>query len=106
MDGIPSVRDATQQAPHKTVGQVSDTEYGRGSFLGQGFRVIRSASPNEARIEVYSKDRWWLMCRICRLSSSVPQFHWQREWLRVGQPWHDGVEAAAREILAEVSHGT
>jgi len=79
---------------------VADTEYGRGSFLGQGFRVTRSASPNEARIEVYSKDRWWLMCRVCRLSSPFPDFVWQREWLRVGQAWRTGVETVAAEILS------
>jgi len=100
MDGKASVRDAaiTRQQPMPDV--TSDTEYGRGSFLGQGFRVTRSASPSEARVEVYSKDRWWLMCRICRLSSPFPDFVWQREWLRVGQAWRDGVEEAASEILA------
>ena len=102
MNGTISVRHAALTGQHPQPDTVSDTEYGRGSFLGQGFRVIRSASPNEARIEVYSKDRWWLMCRICRLSSLNPQFHWQREWLRVGQAWRDGVEAAATEILAGV----
>jgi len=105
MDGKASVRDAaiTRQQPMPEIS--SDTEYGRGSFLGHGFRVTRSASPNEARIEVYSKDRWWLMCRVCRLSSAFPDFLWQREWMRVGQAWRTGVEDVASVILAEDRHG-
>jgi len=100
MNGTFSVRHAALSGQHSLPGAVSDTEFGRGSFLGQGFRVTRSASPSEARIEVYSKDRWWLMCRICRLSSPFPDFVWQREWLRVGQAWRTGVEEVASEILS------
>jgi len=100
MDGKASVRETALRHQHPMPDVTSDTEYGRGSFLGQGFRVTRSASPNEARIEVYSKDRWWLMCQIRRLSSPFPDFAWQKEWMRVGQSWRDGVEEAASEILA------
>jgi len=100
VNGTFSVRHAALTSQHSMPDTASDTEFGRGSFLGQGFRVTRSASPSEARIEVYSKDRWWLMCRICRLSSPFPDFVWQREWLRVGQAWRDGVETVASEILS------
>ena len=99
MDGTPSLRDAAMSRQHAMPEISSDAEYGRGSYLGHGFRVTRSASPNEARIEVYSKDRWWLMCRVCRLSSAFPDFAWPREWMRVGQTWRTGVEDAASEIL-------
>jgi len=99
MDGKASVRETALQHQHPMPDVTSDAEYGRGSFLGHGFRVTRSASPSEARIEVYSKDRWWLMCRVCRLSSAFPDFLWQREWMRVGQAWRTGVEDVASEIL-------
>ncbi|MFD0558480.1 hypothetical protein FB566_4425 [Stackebrandtia endophytica] len=104
MDGAISVREIKDAHEHQQA--VADTGcgsvLGRGSFLGHGFRITRGASPEEARVEVYSRDRWWVMARATGLTGSTVVFVWDRAWRRVGRPWRDGVEAAVAEILAGV----
>ncbi|MFD0559781.1 hypothetical protein ACFQ3B_22390 [Stackebrandtia endophytica] len=53
-------------------------------------------------MEVYSRDRWWVMCRAIGISGTEYAFEWDRAWRRVGRPWRDGVEDAVAEILAGV----
>ena len=102
MDGTIRIRGLGVPRRHRVLSSVSDTELGRGSFLGHGFRVARGASRDVVRVEVYSRDRWWVMCRATGLSGSVLTFVWDRAWLRVGRPWRDGVEDAVAGVLVGV----
>ncbi|MFD0556235.1 hypothetical protein FB566_1472 [Stackebrandtia endophytica] len=102
MNGTFRVRHAARISQNETIGIDTGLVLGRGSFLGHGFRITRGASPDEARVEVYSRDRWWVMARATGLSDSDLSFEWDRAWRRVGQPWRDGVESAVSEILVGV----
>ena len=102
MNGIVTVSNADELPEHGITAQGFATVLGRGSFLGHGFRVSRGVSRDEVRVEVYSRDRWWVMARVSGGSGTEYTFVWDRAWLRVGRPWRDGVESAVSEILVGV----